>query len=55
MLKLDQQEHDDGRWFTGSIGRNLDQILNLLKRVLAHTGLILEIGSGTGQHVALFC
>ena len=54
MLKLDQQKLDDGRWFTGSAERNKDPILNLLKRVLPHTGLILEIGSGTGQHVAHF-
>jgi SAM-dependent methyltransferase len=54
MLKLDGQKLDDGRWFTGSVERNKDPILNLLKRVLPQTGLILEIGSGTGQHVAHF-
>src|SRR5262245_17767930 len=54
MLKLDGQKLDDGRWFTGSVERNKDPILNLLKRVLPHTGLVLEIGSGTGQHVAHF-
>ena len=54
MLKLDGQKLDDGRWSTGSVERNKGPILNLLKRVLPHTGLILEIGSGTGQHVAHF-
>src|SRR6478609_9136430 len=54
MLKLDGQKLDDGRWFTGSVERNKDPILNLLKRVLPHTGLILEIGSGTGRHVTYF-
>src|SRR5438046_4934296 len=54
MLKLDGQKLDDGRWFTGSVERNKGPILNLLKQVLPHTGLILEIGSGTGQHVAHF-
>ena len=54
MLKLNGQKLDDGRWFTDSVERNKDPILNLLKRVLPHTGLILEIGSGTGQHVAHF-
>jgi SAM-dependent methyltransferase len=54
MLKEDGQKLDDGRWFTGSVERNKDPILNLLKRVLPHTGLILEIASGTGQHVAHF-
>src|SRR5262249_45400781 len=44
MLKLDGQKLDDGRWFTGTVERNKDPILNLLKRVLPHTGLILEIG-----------
>lgn len=54
MLKLDGQKLDDGRWFTGSVERNKDPILDVLQRVLPHTGLILEIGSGTGQHVAHF-
>ena len=54
MLKFDGQNLDDGRWFAPSVERNKDPILNLLKRVLPHTGLILEIGSGTGQHVAHF-
>jgi hypothetical protein len=31
MLKLDGQKLDDGRWFTGSVERNKDPILNLLK------------------------
>jgi len=54
MLKLDGQKFDDGRWFTGTVERNKAPILELLRRVLPHTGLILEIGSGTGQHVAHF-
>jgi len=54
MLKQNGQKLDDGRWFTSSVERNKDPILNLLKRVLPHTGLILEIGSGTGQHVVYF-
>jgi len=54
MLKLDGQKLDDGRWVAGSAERNKEPILNLLKRVLPHTGLVLEIGSGTGQHVAYF-
>jgi SAM-dependent methyltransferase len=54
MLKLDGQKLDDGRWFTGSAERNKEPILDLLKRVLPNAGLVLEIGSGTGQHVAHF-
>jgi SAM-dependent methyltransferase len=34
--------------------RNKQPILDVLVRVLPKTGLVLEIGSGTGQHVAHF-
>lgn len=34
--------------------RNKEPILLVLKRVLPPSGLVLEIGSGTGQHVAHF-
>lgn len=34
--------------------RNKDAILEVLRRVLPPRGLVLEIGSGTGQHVAHF-
>jgi SAM-dependent methyltransferase len=34
--------------------RNKDAILEVLRRVLPAKGLVLEIGSGTGQHVAHF-
>jgi SAM-dependent methyltransferase len=54
MLKAVGQKLDDGRWFTASADRNKDPILALLKRILPHTGLVLEIGSGTGQHIAHF-
>lgn len=45
---------DDGRRFAASAERNKDPILAVLRRVLPGKGLILEIGSGTGQHVAHF-
>ena len=32
--------------------RNKDSILGVLRRVLPRSGLVLEIASGTGQHVA---
>jgi SAM-dependent methyltransferase len=54
MLKAVGQELDDGRWFTASAERNKGPILALLERTLPRTGLVLEIGSGTGQHVAHF-
>lgn len=54
MLKAVGQKLSDGRWFTASAERNKGPILAVLERTLPRTGLILEIGSGTGQHVAHF-
>jgi SAM-dependent methyltransferase len=54
MLKAVGQKLDNGRWLTASADRNKGPILALLKRILPPTGLVLEIGSGTGQHVAHF-
>ena len=54
MLKAVGQKLDNGRWFTASAERNKGPILALLERILPHSGLVLEIGSGTGQHVAHF-
>src|SRR5918995_3649230 len=34
--------------------RNKDPILAVLRRVLPQSGLVLEIASGTGQHVVHF-
>lgn len=34
--------------------RNRQPILDVLRRILPSTGLVLEIASGTGQHVAYF-
>ncbi len=50
---IDEQS-DDGRWIAPSAERNKDPILAVLARVLPTRGLVLEIGSGTGQHVAHF-
>lgn len=54
MLKAIGQQLDDGRWFTGTVERNRDPILAELRRVLPEAGLVLEIASGTGQHVIHF-
>lgn len=54
MLKAVGQKLDDGRWFTASADRNKGPILAQLERTLPSAGLVLEIGSGTGQHVAHF-
>jgi SAM-dependent methyltransferase len=44
----------DGRWFAPAAERNQAPILEVLARELPPSGLVLEIGSGTGQHVARF-
>jgi hypothetical protein len=44
----------DGRWLAPSAERNKDPILAVLGRVLPDHGVVLEIASGTGQHVAHF-
>lgn len=40
--------------FAPACERNKQPILEVLQRVLPPTGLVLEIGSGTGQHVVHF-
>jgi SAM-dependent methyltransferase len=40
--------------FAQSCERNRDQILAVLQEALPATGLVLEVGSGTGQHAAYF-
>lgn len=44
----------DGRWFAPAAERNQAPILKVLARELPPSGLVLEIGSGTGQHIARF-
>jgi len=45
---------DDGRLTAPSSERNKEPILEVLQRVLPEAGLVLEIASGTGQHVVHF-
>ncbi len=54
MLKALGQKLDDGRWFIAAADRNKGPILAELERVLPGSGLVLEIASGTGQHVVHF-
>jgi hypothetical protein len=54
MLKAVGQQLEDGRWLAPSAERNREPILAELKRVLPNAGLVLEIASGTGEHVIHF-
>lgn len=44
----------DARRSAPATARNRDPILSVLKRVLPHRGLVLEIASGTGEHALFF-
>ena len=54
MLKQHGEKAANGKWSTPSAERNKGAILDVLARVLPRHGLILEIASGTGQHVVHF-
>lgn len=44
----------DRRQFSPSAARNRDPILAVLQRLLPDAGLVLELGSGTGEHAVHF-
>jgi SAM-dependent methyltransferase len=44
----------EARQSAPAAGRNKDPILGVLQRVLPQSGLVVEIASGTGQHVVHF-
>ena len=44
----------DGRQFAPAAARNRGPILEVLRRVLPDSGLVLEIASGSGEHLSLF-
>jgi cyclopropane fatty-acyl-phospholipid synthase-like methyltransferase len=44
----------DQRMFSPSAARNSTSILAVLRRVLPATGVVLEIGCGTGEHAVCF-
>ena len=47
-------ESSDGRLLSPSAKRNKEPILRVLERILPDTGSVLEIASGTGEHVVHF-
>ena len=54
MLKQRGEKQADGKWFLPPSERNKGPILDVLSRVLPRRGVVLEIASGTGQHVVHF-
>ena len=50
----DPKLKDDRRLISPAAKRNCAAILAVLSQSLPHQGMVLEVGSGTGQHVAAF-
>jgi SAM-dependent methyltransferase len=54
MRLEDLSTSDDGRLASPSAARNREAIAEALAQVLPQEGLVLEVGSGTGEHVVHF-
>jgi Protein of unknown function (DUF938) len=50
----DRSPISDARQFSPSAARNCEPIRDVLTRVLPKMGIVLEVGSGTGQHAICF-
>ena len=54
MRLEDLNASDDGRLASPSAQRNRESIAEVLAEILPHSGLVLEVGSGTGEHAVHF-
>jgi SAM-dependent methyltransferase len=54
MRLEDLDTSTDGRLFSPSAKRNKQPIAEAFSKVLPQSGLVLEVGSGTGQHIVHF-
>jgi SAM-dependent methyltransferase len=54
MLKAVGRQLEDGRWLAPAAERNQAPILAELNRILPSAGLVLEVASGTGEHIVHF-
>ena len=44
----------DPRQYRPHVARNRDPVLEVLRRILPPKGLVLEVASGSGEHLAYF-